>query len=293
MMRRPPASSRNAAAAATQSGDAASSSSTPASGPSGATNVGGARHPRPHPSGRVVTGQKRVLPLVAVEAAGRVARHAVEQLRPHVVGQHRQHVGRGEGRVQEVHRAQVRPRLGQHPPQQREVVVLHEDGVALARPGRHDVGHGPVVGPVALPRLPPMAVEARPVRQVEEVVVAVPERGVRYHVVGLAVGLVVDDDGEQIEPVLVHEALGDRLAVRRPHRHRGPRRAAPRQDPVQGGGQPAAGGYGDQRALGSAWKASGPRLDTTRLPLTRPADDRHGSPGAVPSADASGPPAAR
>ena len=152
--------------------------------------------------------------------------------------------------MQEVHRAQVRARLGQHPPEQREVVVLHEDGVALAGPGRHDVGHGPVVGPVALPRLAPVAVEARPVRQVEEVVMAVPQRRVGHDVVGLPVGLVVDDHGQQIEPVLVHEALGDRLAVRRPHRHRGPRRAGPRQDPVQGGGQPAGGAHGDQRAVG-------------------------------------------
>ncbi len=200
--------------------------------------------------GRGVTGQEPGLPLVAVEAAGRVAGHAVEQLRPHVVGQHPEHVGRGEGRVQEVHRAQVRARLGQHPPEEREVVVLHEDGVALAGPGRHDVGHGTVVGPVALPRLPPVAVEARPVRQVEEVMMAVPQRRVGDDVVGLPVGLVVDDHGQQVEPVLVHEALGDRLAVRRPHRHRGPRRAAPREEPVQGGGQPAAGGHGDQRAVG-------------------------------------------
>ena len=45
MMRRPPTSARNAAAAATHAGDAASSSSTPASGPSGATKVGGASRP--------------------------------------------------------------------------------------------------------------------------------------------------------------------------------------------------------------------------------------------------------
>ncbi len=84
--------------------------------------------------------------------------------------------------------------LGQHPPEQREVVVLHEHGVALARPLRDHVGHGPVVGPVAVPGRPPVAVEAGPVRQVEEVVVAVPERRVGDDVVGLAVGLVVDDD---------------------------------------------------------------------------------------------------
>ena len=95
-----------------------------------------------------------------------------------------------------------------------------------------------------------MAVEAGPVRQVEEVVMAVPERGVGDDVVGLPVGLVVDDHREQVEAVLVHEPSGDRLAVRRPHRHRGPRRAAPRQDPVQGGGEPAGGGDRDQRAVG-------------------------------------------
>ena len=189
MMRRPPTSARSAAAAAAQAGDAASSSSTPASGPSGATNVAAA----PAAPGGGVAGPEAGLPLVAVEAAGRVAGHAVEQLGRHVVGQHAEHVGRGEGRVQEVHRAQVGPRLGQHPPEEREVVVLHEHGVALAGPRHHDVGHGPVVGPVALPGRPPVAVEPGPVRQVEEVVVAVPQRRVGHDVVGLAVGLVVDD----------------------------------------------------------------------------------------------------
>ena len=190
---------------------------------------------RRRPSGRGVTGDEVGLPLVAVEAAGRVPGHAVEQLGPHVVGQHREHVGRGERCVQEVHEAQVQPLLGQHPPQEREVVVLHEHGVALPGPRRHDVGHRPVVGPVALPGHPPVAVEAGPVRQVEQMVVAVPERGVGDDVVGLPVGLVVDDDRNQIEAVLVHEPSGDRLAVRRPHRHRGPRRAAPRE--VSGAGR--------------------------------------------------------
>ena len=45
MMRRPPTSARSAVAAAAHAGDAASSSSTPASGPSGATNVAGAGRP--------------------------------------------------------------------------------------------------------------------------------------------------------------------------------------------------------------------------------------------------------
>ena len=45
MMRRPPTSARSAAAAAAHAGDDASSSRTPASGPSGATNVAGAVRP--------------------------------------------------------------------------------------------------------------------------------------------------------------------------------------------------------------------------------------------------------
>ena len=227
MMRRSPTSARNAAVASAHAGEAASCSSTPASTPSGATKVGGAPAP-----GRGVTGPEARFPLVAVEAAGRVAGHAVEQFGHHVVGQHAEHVGRGERRVQEVHGAQVRARLGQHSAQEREVIVLDEHGIALARPLHDDVGHGLVVGPVALPGRPPVAVETGPVRQVEEMVVAVPERRVGHHVVGLTVGLVVDHHREQVEPVLVHEALGDRLAVCHPHRHRGPRRAAPRQEPV-------------------------------------------------------------
>ena len=196
--------------------------------PSGATKVGGASLAR----GGVTGGEAR-LPGVAVEPAGAVARHAVAQLGRHVVGQHAEHGRRGEGRVQEVHGAQVGATLGQHPAQQREVVVLHEHGVALAGALDDDVGHGAVVGPVAVPGRPPVAVEAGAQGQVEEVVVHVPERGVGHDVVGLAVGVVVDDHGDQVQAVLVHEALGHRLAVRRPHRHRGPRRAAARQQRAQ------------------------------------------------------------
>ncbi len=148
-----------------------------------------------------VAGAEPRLPPVAVEAAGAVAGHAVEELAVGVVGQHAQHVRIGEGRVEEVHGAQVGPALGQHPAEQREVVVLHQHRGALVRPVRHRVGHGLVVGPVALPRRPPVAVEPGPARQVEEMVVAVPQRRVGDDVVGLTVGVVVDHDGDQVESV--------------------------------------------------------------------------------------------
>ena len=80
---------------------------------------------------------------------------------------------------------QVGALLGQHAAEQGEVVVLHQHGVALAGARGDDVGHGPVVGPVPLPGLPPVPVEARPVRQVEEVVMAVPQGRVGDDVVGL------------------------------------------------------------------------------------------------------------
>ena len=187
MMRRPPTSARNVARAATRGGRRDLLLEHLGVEP----ERGHERRRRVQP-GRGIAGPEARLPLVAVEAARRVAGHAVEQLGHHVVGQHAEHVGRGEGRVQEVHGAQVGARLGQHAPEEREVVVLHEHGVTPARPGHHHVGHGPVVGPVALPGHAPVPVEAGPVRQVEEVVVAVPERRVGHDVVGLAVGLVVD-----------------------------------------------------------------------------------------------------
>ena len=178
--------------------------------------------------------------------------------------------GIGEGRVQEVHRAQVGPLLGQHPPEQREVVVLHEHGVALARPCHDHVGHGPVVGPVALPGGPPVAVEAGPVRQVEEVVMDVPQRRVGDDVVGLPVGVVVDHDRDEVEPVLGHEPPGDGLAVGRPHRHRGPRRAAAREEPVQRGGQPARRRRRHERAVG-------PRPEAERAAVGDDDGPAHGS----------------
>ena len=217
---------------------------------------GGERRRR-RPAGRGVAGPEVGLPLVAVEPAGRVAGHAVEQLGRDVVGQHAEHGGRGEGGVQEVHRAQVGPPVGQHPPEQREVVVLDEHGVALGRPRHDDVGHGLVVGPVALPGRPPVAVEAGAMRQVEQVVVDVPERRVGDDVVGLPVDVVVDHDRHEVEPVLGHAPLGDRLAVRRPHRHRGPRRPAAGEEPVQRGGQPTGRRHGHQRAVGIGAEGEG------------------------------------
>ena len=196
---------------------------------------------RRRPAGGGVAPEEAGLPLVAVEAAGAVAGHAVEQLGRHVVGQHLEDGRRSERRVQEVHGAQVGPALGEHPTEQREVIVLHRHDVAFVGPRHDGVGHGAVVGPVALPRDPPVAVEARPVRQIEEMVVDVPQRRVGHDVVGLAVRVVVDLDGDEVEPVEVHEPPGHGLAVRRPHRHRGPRGAGPRQQAVDRGGQSAAG----------------------------------------------------
>ena len=91
-------------------------------------------------------------------------------------------------------------------PEEREVVVLHQHGGALGRPLDDHVGHGAVVGPVAVPGRPPVAVEPGPMRQVEEMVVHVPQRRVGDDVIGLAVGLVVHHHRDEVEAVLVHEA---------------------------------------------------------------------------------------
>ena len=210
--------------------------------------------------GRLVAGAKAGLPLVAVETAGGVARHAVEQFGPHVVGQHAEDGRIGEGSVQEVHGPQVGPPFGQHPAQQREVVVLRQHGPAPVGPGDHGVGHGPVVGPVAVPGPAPVAVEAGPQREVPHVVVAVPEGRVGHDVVGHPVGVVVDGHRDQVEPVLVHAPLGHRLAIGRTHRHGGPRRAAAGQDPVQGRRQPTAGRDRDQLAVGPGAEGERPAV---------------------------------
>ena len=79
----------------------------------------------------------------------------------------------------------------------------------------------------------------------------VPQRRVGHDVVRLAIRVVVDHHRHQVEPVLVHQAPSHRLAVRRPHRHRDPRRAAARQQPVQRRGQPAGRGDGLEGAAAS------------------------------------------
>ena len=139
--------------------------------------------------------------------------------------------------------------VGQHPPEEGEVVVLHEDG----RSGRglldHGVRHDLVVAAVALPGQAPVPVEAGPAGQIEEMVVEVPQGGVGHDVVGRPVGVVVDDDGEQPEAVVFHAALRHRGAVGRPHRHRDPRRPGAGQQRPDGRDEPATAGDRDEGAV--------------------------------------------
>ena len=109
-MRRPPTSARSASAAA--SGGRGGGLLLEHAG------VGAERRDerrRWRLAGGGVAGEEAGLPLVAVEPAGAVAGHAVEQLGGDVVGEHGQHGRLGEGRVQEVHGAQVGAAFGQHP----------------------------------------------------------------------------------------------------------------------------------------------------------------------------------
>ena len=140
--------------------------------------------------------------------------------------------------------------LGQHPAEQREVVVLHQHGAAPVGPGRPRRRPRPGCSAGSRPRPAASAGRSGAAGQVEEVVVAVPEGRVGHDVVGHPVGVVVDGHRDQVEPVLVHAPLGHRLAVGRAHRHRDPGRAGAGQDPVQGRGQPAAGRDRDQLAVG-------------------------------------------
>src|SRR6202035_1068455 len=132
--------------------------------------------------------------MLGVKAAGAESSQTGHELAGGVVGEHAQHVRVGEGDVAEVDRAEIGAGLPQHLTQQGEVVVLHQDRRRVGGFGTDHVGHGPVVGPVATPGRVPVAVEAGPVGQVEQVVVQVPQGGVGDDVVGHAVGARVDGD---------------------------------------------------------------------------------------------------
>jgi len=184
-----------------------------------------------------------------VEAAGAEAGQPGEQLSGRVVGQDAQRVRIGEGDMAEVHGAQIGPCLGQHPPEEREVIVLHQHGRVRRRVRAHGVGHGLVVAAIGVPRLPPVPVESGPAGQIEEMVMAIPERRVGHDVVGGPVRLVVDDDREQREVLLGHPALGDGGAICRAHRHRGPGRPRAGQERPDGRDQAATAGDRVQRAI--------------------------------------------
>ena len=148
------------------------------------------------------------------------------------VGQHAEQGRRRERRVQEVNRAQVGAAPRRASARGARSGSPARTRGALAARGGHHVRHGGVVGPVPLPCRPPVAVEAGPVGQVEEVVVAVPQGRVGHDVVGLAVGVVVDVDGHELEAVLDHEPPGHGVAVRRPHGR--PRPTSCRSPPAAG-----------------------------------------------------------
>ena len=247
------------------------------------------------PPGRqpVVAGPEPGLPVRGVEAAGPEAGQTVQQFGHGVVGQHPQHVGVGEGDVVEVHGGQVGSGLGQHPPQQGEVVVLHQHGRNPVPPARS-------------PRRPwPGCSDGSPPRP--------PANGGRTGAGGAGRR---DGDGSTTawcwrsrrrpagrcrrppppaagcSCVVDHEALGHRLAVRRPHGHRGPGRlrVGTRQQRVQGGDQPAAGRQGlerRRRTLGRRGRRSGTRV----APGSRPGG--WASRGEACGASAPGRPAAR
>ena len=184
-------------------------------------------------------GPEAGLPARRVEADRGGGGHALEELAGRRGGQHGQGVGAGEGGVGEVHHLQVGA-FGLHEGgHQAEVVVLHEHRGPLGRGFVHDGGEEPVELPVGVPGPEPAVVEAGPARQVEEVMVQEPQRGVRHHVVGHAVGVLVGLDRHEAQAPLGHEPLGGGPPIGVGHGARHPGGAAPLELGMQGGGQPA------------------------------------------------------
>ena len=220
----------------------------------------GRGHRRPGQRGQLdvgVTVPEGRLPPVGVETARVEAGQTGEEFADRGIGEHAQHVRIGEGDVAEVHGAQIGPRLGEHLPEKREVIVLHQDDRVRRRVRTYRVGHGPVVAAVAVPGLPPVPVESGPAGQIEQVMMAVPQRRIGHDVIRRPVGVVIDDHREQREVLVCHAALGNGGAVGRAHRHRDPGRSRAGQQRADRRDQASSAGDRPELALGAGAVTSG------------------------------------
>ncbi len=140
-------------------------------------------------------------PAGCVESAGVVSGQPFEQLHGHGVGQHPEPVGPGERGVGEVDRDQVGSSLGQHRPQQAQVVVLHQHHRVRGRLGRDGLGEGLVDPSEGVPGPGEVPVEAGSAGQLPQAVVQEPERGVAHHVIGHAVVLGIEGQQGGVQPL--------------------------------------------------------------------------------------------
>ena len=155
-----------------------------------------------------------------------MTRHADEQLLRHVGGEDAERARVAERDVREVDRAQVLALLREPGTQEREVIVLDQDGCALGRLVDERLREPVVVRPVRVPRYAPTPVDARPAGEVEQAVVQEPERAVGDHVVRHAVRVGLDGERSEAEalgldrPRLGHLPIGVGHGCREPERAR-------------------------------------------------------------------------
>ena len=164
------------------------------------------------PSTSVADAVKARAHRAGVESRGPAGERAADRLGD-VVGQRADAVRTAERRVGEVQDPQVGSPVAQHRGHEREVVVVDEHRLAMARVGRDRVGELLVDRDVRGPRLAEAGVEAGSANEVEQPVMQEPERRVAEPVEVQALLALVDVEQPEVEPVDGRRAGAHRGAI--------------------------------------------------------------------------------
>ncbi len=140
----------------------------------------------------------RVGPAPGVESRG-PRRERRAELGADVGRQYRQVVGAGEGRVGEVHDAQIGSLRAQLTGGQAELIVLHQNDLARGRALRDDVGEVLIDRNERVPSVTEAQVETRTPRAVEHPVVQEPQHAVRHDLVVHAVLFAVEVEEPHVD----------------------------------------------------------------------------------------------
>ena len=185
-----------------------------------------------------------------MKSACLVAGEPVGDLSPDVQRKHRQLIVGRERGVVEVDRGEIRAAFGEHATDQRQVVVLNEDGGSLRRMFGDRPGESFVDRPVGRPGLAPVIIEPGLAAGVEQTVVGEPQGLVGDHVVVAALGLRIDVEQRDVEPDVGSGTVGGHRVVGLRRRHGDPAHPTQVTERSEAGDEPTAPAPGSDRPVG-------------------------------------------